>query len=487
MKPSKQQQHTNKFEIPDGPWTDVDLSGVVPPGGSLSHRTAALDTMYYDTADFGLLRARLALRRRSGDEDAGWLLTLPAGDAPTELHLPIEGRGVPAPFRQLTLGVRSGQPLRAVARVRTQRDVRVIHGVDGSALVELVLKTVTATRLGSTAVMTRWREIAIDVREGDHALLKRVSKQVRKAGAIVSASSPTLTRALGDAAPGTGAADDGASAGADLAGLVRTYLNGQHDAVLAGDLALRREQGQIHATRVAIRRYRSVLKVLADVFDTERASALDAELRWYSGILGAVRDLQVLGDHLRAELADLPQQYVLGPVSARLEQTLTREITGAQRTLSATLRGRRYLALLAELQTWSVEPPLIGAHGKPARRVERYLRSADRKLERRLAAADRLPQHDPNKDAALHRARRAAKRARYTAELSRPVLGKTARTSNSSAKKLQTSLGEYQDAVVATTFLRRLGAVAGTTPGENGFTFGVLLANEVRRAREHLR
>ena len=172
---------------------------------------------------------------------------------------------------------------------------------------------------------------------------------------------------------------------------------------------------------------------------------------------------------------------MLGPVSARLEQTLNKDLADAQRALATALRGRRYLALLTELQAWSVDPPLTGAHARPARRVESYLRRASRKLDRRLAEAERLPDHDPRRNDAFHRARKAAKRARYTAELARPVLGKPALTSLKTAKKLQSELGHRQDAVVGAAFLRRLGAVAGTTPGENGFTFGVLLAHETRR------
>jgi CHAD domain-containing protein len=61
-------------------------------------------------------------------------------------------------------------------------------------------------------------------------------------------------------------------------------------------------------------------------------------------------------------------------------------------------------------------------------------------------------------------------------------MGKRANASAKQAKKLQTKLGHRQDAVMAVAFLRRLGAVAGTTPGENGFTYGILLARIARRA-----
>jgi CHAD domain-containing protein len=58
-------------------------------------------------------------------------------------------------------------------------------------------------------------------------------------------------------------------------------------------------------------------------------------------------------------------------------------------------------------------------------------------------------------------------------------------------KQIQRVLGDHQDSVVATATLRRLAVTAGTTAGENGFTYGLLYAREQqaaetarRRARE---
>jgi CHAD domain-containing protein len=67
--------------------------------------------------------------------------------------------------------------------------------------------------------------------------------------------------------------------------------------------------------------------------------------------------------------------------------------------------------------------------------------------------------------------------------LSAPALGKRARASAKRSKLLQTSLGHRQDAVMAAAFLRRVGAAAGTTPGENGFTFGILFERLAARGR----
>jgi CHAD domain-containing protein len=66
------------------------------------------------------------------------------------------------------------------------------------------------------------------------------------------------------------------------------------------------------------------------------------------------------------------------------------------------------------------------------------------------------------------------KRARYAAELIGPLddSGEAKRTMKR-YKKIQTVLGEHQDGVVAAATLRRLGALAGTAPGENGASLSV--------------
>ena len=51
------------------------------------------------------------------------------------------------------------------------------------------------------------------------------------------------------------------------------------------------------------------------------------------------------------------------------------------------------------------------------------------------------------------------------------------------AKKLQTLLGEHQDAIVAASFLATLSRT-GDNGNDSGFTYGILMANELRRAAD---
>jgi CHAD domain-containing protein len=86
------------------------------------------------------------------------------------------------------------------------------------------------------------------------------------------------------------------------------------------------------------------------------------------------------------------------------------------------------------------------------------------------------------RDTALHEMRKAAKRARYVIEAAEPVLGNKARKLRKRVKKVQSLLGDHHDTVVARPVLRDLGAQA-QLDGANGFTFGVLHAQEHAAAR----
>lgn len=75
-----------------------------------------------------------------------------------------------------------------------------------------------------------------------------------------------------------------------------------------------------------------------------------------------------------------------------------------------------------------------------------------------------------------------AKRVRYAAEAVAPAYGRNARRLAKQAERLQTILGEHQDACEAQAVVR---SIASTPSGRaSGFTLGLLYAIEERRAAE---
>jgi len=216
------------------------------------------------------------------------------------------------------------------------------------------------------------------------------------------------------------------------------------------------------------------------VFDPERAVALDAELSWFATLLGPVRDLHVLERHLTGALAGLSEGVDVAAAAAVIESRLELDEAAARGTLKVALSSARYDRLLSTLDDWQANPPLVRAD-RHATEVMGYVGAAERKVSRRLR---RAPRSD-NPDEAFHRARKAGKRARYAAEVSRPVFGAVAKRRIKQAKRLQNDLGEMQDSVVAQEFLQVL-ASDPETPGAAGFVLGLLWAHEQWRQEKAL-
>ena len=258
------------------------------------------------------------------------------------------------------------------------------------------------------------------------------------------------------------------------------YLNAQIDQIVSGDAELRQSRGSdpdsIHDTRVAVRRLRSTMRVFQKPFDGLNIAHLDGELKWFAGLLGEVRDCQVQRDRFNHALDRMPDELLLGPVRARIRTELQEIERPARACLNEAMESDRHQAMLSVLRGWRDEPPVD--QDIATKTLLKRARRAARKADRRLAAALRS-----DDDAMLHRARKAAKRARYAAELCKPVDEEAKRTIKH-YKQIQSLLGDHQDTVVATEALRQMAAAAGTTLGENGFSYGMLYAREQQIARQ---
>jgi CHAD domain-containing protein len=267
-----------------------------------------------------------------------------------------------------------------------------------------------------------------------------------------------------------------------LGDLVCGYLTEQCTVLIDSEKALRDREAVVHPTRVAARRLRSTLRTYAEVVDVARAGALTDELRWFAGLLGEIRDREVLEARLLADLAELSPELVVGPVANQITEELTAGRGAAWDVVQIELDGERYRALLAELHRWRSEPPLTEEAEAPAAKVKKYVKKANKKLDKRLDRA--IEAHlagDADADDLLHDARKAGKRARYAVELAAPFLGKKADKIIDARKELQDVLGEHQDSIVAADFLRGEGVRIGIRSGHNGFTYGLLYGRE--RAR----
>ncbi|MFF7729831.1 CHAD domain-containing protein [Streptomyces sp. NPDC008001] len=469
-----------------------DLSGVNGVAAVTHEGTHELDAVYYDTADQRLAAAGITLRRRTGGPDAGWHLKLPvAPGVRDEIRAPLSP-GVPRALSSLVRARVRHAELAPLVRIRSRRDVSHLLGADGTLLAEASADSVRADRLGDGGGSARWTEFEVELAGGTGtgtALLDAVEERLLDGGLRPSDAPSKLARALAETAEKrkkkTKQAKQAKETPKGSAGdHVLAYLHRQTDALLACDTGVRRgTEDSVHQMRVATRRLRSAFRTYRDVLDREATGPLGAELQWLAGELGADRDREVVADRLKDGLAGLPGTLVLGPVRARLRIFAAGRARGTRKRVLALLDGERYLALLDALDALLDAPPLLPAAAHPAPEVlagavlRDYKRLAGR-VEKALGTGP-----GPQRDTALHEARKAAKRARYAAEAAVPALGKPAKRFTARMKGVQTLLGDHQDSVMTRTALRTLAARAHAA-GESTFTLGLLYGREEQRAAD---
>jgi inorganic triphosphatase YgiF len=474
------------FVLPDL----ADLPGVVADE-PVEH---LLDAVYHDTGDLRLLRSRVTLRRRTGGEDAGWHLKLPAGAARRELHAPL-GRGVkkaPEALIEPVAGILRGAATAPVVALKTRRLVTVLRDDAGRAVAEVADDMVTATLFApgpdEPTEVHAWREIEVELAhgpaaDGGEAISAAVGERLVAAGARPSASASKLGRVLaarlgtGDALPSTGARRKGGpTAGEFLVGVLRQQVA----ELQAADLLIRTDQPDaVHRVRVAARRLRSILGSFRDVLAPQVTTHLRDELRWLGRQMAGARDDEVALAHLRTLVAEEPDELVLGPVAARLQQTQIQAGRAGHEQALGTVSQARYLDLLDALHALLDDPPLAARAGEPFRgALHDAVRRSARRLRRRIRSARQAPEGGRTQE--LHAVRRAAKRLRYVGETARGEIGGT-KSLVRSAKRVQKVLGELQDTVVTREQSRRLG-IAAAAAGENSFEYGRLHALEQARA-----
>lgn len=409
---------------------------------------------YHDTPDLRLARHGVTLRHRVEGGTGVWQLRIPHGAVPVELEEPGPPARPPRTMLDLLPAYLRGDALARVARLRTRRQ-RV--SVVGAELAEDAVAVFDGAR-----IVERFREIVVEPTDGDEAALDRIVEGLRRAGAEHVGHAPELHRALGLEYP----RPRGDVHGSPLE-VVKAALDDQYARLLAHDPGTRlgTDPEDLHQMRVATRRARAFLRAARPLLDREWASSLRAELGWLGSVLGPARDLDVLLEHIRA---DLSAAGVEESAAASLLATLDAEHAAAREQAVAALSDERYLDLLDRLE--GVEP--VGDPDAQATLADlwRAELGRTRKRFRKLGAS--------SADDELHAARIQVKRVRYAAELAEPELGKRGRRFVAAAKELQDVLGEHQDACVAE---ERIRAWAEREPSASGVAERLVAHERERR------
>jgi CHAD domain-containing protein len=497
-----------KYDVPEGFSAELVGAGIPAVREVSPLVTRKLTAVYFDTADYRLASAGVTLRRRSGGNDDGWHLKLPAaplrGGAPDtrlELREPLgrATRTVPARLAALVRAYTRGRPLRPVATLATVRLERELRGDGGKVLATLVEDEVAGTVTGHTPVEVAWRELELELVGGDMALLDALDAQVTGGGATRAGAASKLGRLLDDRVPprwpGMRPARKGDPAGVAVLAAVRAQV----EALVGWDPLVRADEPDaVHQLRVTTRRLRALLKVygplLADSELVDMAAAVRAELGWLAGVLGEARDLEVLRADLAERIAALPPELVRGDIAGWVDATLAARRERAHAAVVAALESPRHRELLdtlialcmAEPATEpatepAIEPATEPESDQPAPPARRALPAAVDRAWRRAGRAVEAARSAPaaERAAAWHEVRKVAKRVRYATEAAGPVLGRRGREQADrflrGLRRLQETLGADQDNRLLAGAVIELADLAAAE-GRETFTLGVLAA-----------
>ncbi len=476
--------------VHDGTTYDVDVAATTPaydalPGvARVAEAGATVDeAVSYDTAGLALAGAGIALRRRAGGDDEGWLLELPDGDVVREVRVPLSrsARQVPAALRRVVAGVAGGASLEPVLVTVTEHRVHELRDATDRLLAVVHDDRVRAARPGTgEEEALAWRAWRVACPEAPKKLRKRLGAAFEQAGAAPATHPSDLARAL--ALPPTPAPPEPLARTTRKTTeqeLVQSHLTALVHTVRTLDPLVRADvPDAVHRMRTTCRRLRAVTVAFERRLEPSAAEGVAegvAELRWLGEVLGRARDLEVLVDRVDAMLADLPPEMHRhrpgGWVRARLRQA-HRE---AHRDAVAEMSTERYAALLAALDGWSGSAPW--RRGKKRLAREHAGRALDRRWRRleRAARAAAVAGTEAERETRLHDVRKAAKGARYAADVVRAADEERAERLGGPAKAVQAVLGDHRDAVVAAQVLLELADLARERD-EDAFGLGLLYA-----------
>lgn len=432
------------FELPA-------LEGKTGVASAAEETPQQLNATYYDTPDLRLMRHGITLRYRAGESNGPlWTLKLPAnGDLArrSEIEFAGEAGQPPAEARKLLFAFLMDGPLAPTAEIHTKRRRWSLSGEGGEKLAELTDDIVSV--VDGEKVAASFREIEIEAENIGRKGLQRIATRIRKAGAKPEQRSKAsrALEALHKLQPQNGYRvspkdDAGSTVCPSLEGALRRLLSFDPYARL-GDA-----EG-VHQLRVAARRLRSVIRTFAPLLDSAKIEPVVEDLRWLGGVLGGVRDLDVLEMRLREDSGDdaIPFVEALAP---RREK--------ARAALDEALNSDRYIGFIHRVTALTEDDALVIESPGKARevlpalvwRIWKKLRKSGRALS---------PESD---EADFHRARILAKRARYSAETVASYLPskqkKRLEDFAEGAESVQNILGEHQDAAFARNIIREIAA-----------------------------
>ena len=447
------------------------------------HRTRRLRSVYYDTSDLRLRTLGLTLRLRGDGEN--FVLTAKSAGNGDRL-----GRGErEAEVESATLDFRTiGRvlPKEAVTAIGdTTLHPIFVTEVERRQAILIVGKSELEAAVDSGTVRAGEKsepinEVEFELKKGEAQDIFALALELGEGFGLMPCSRSKSDRgfdlALGTQRSAAKAAVTRLSREASLDEALGSMLEGglAHLAVNIDLAASQSDPEAVHQLRVALRRMRTALSMLASVTQSSDATVLATEAKWLADELGDARDLDVLVTQTIPETAEaLPDVAPYDLLLSELEPLRRAAHIRAADAL-ASPRASRFmlqLGLHARTKGWGegLKEPATEFAGRILSKLHRKARKRGRGFAK-LDAGHR------------HRVRIALKRLRYAGEPFLPILGgaddRDAYLKALSA--LQDDLGKANDAAQMKERLAQI-APDSLSPGCNR-AIGAVLAHQLIEA-----
>jgi triphosphatase len=423
-------------------------------GGSVQRR---LVSTYYDTPDFRLMRARVALRvREDGKRRIQTVKCAPTVEDGVNVRREWE-RDVDQ-GRPMLKGV-GDKPLRKLLgaeRVRDRLEPQFVTDIQrstfplkvGGANVEL------AVDVGEIKANDRTMPICeaeFELKSGNLAGIYKIARELHKTigftleplskaergFALVTQKPPKPRRAEKLTLDGDCTI---AEAFVRVGRSCLLHLRANEPVVRAGQSA-----EAVHQVRVAVRRLRSALTAFRTILPTAQRRRISHDLRWIAHQLGNAREWDVFNDDVLTAVQD---QLRADRALTGFSEAAAGARADAYAAVMKTIASGRYTEALLGFEAWLEGGEWLPALGKhrdaPA---HDFARTALKKLHRRLhKLGDRLAELE---EADLHELRIRAKKLRYAAEFFRSLFpGRQAKLFIKALSEIQDRLGSLNDAAM---------------------------------------
>ena len=483
-----------------------------------------LTDVYYDTADWKLYRAGYALRirglgpRRSEATIKSLVSAASDDDARRrrEISEPLRGEEPGALLSKKKLGP-VGEHLRALSGSRELRPLFEVHtrrrtfdlfevqtgSADGSSgeIVQDAAGNIrrvgggsrvgeaaldeTEIPLGDEPVRFSRVEVEAEVSDADASLhlIKEFARAMEEEFGLRPATASKYELGLlakglnpeGDLDLGPVAVKKNLSVGE----VAFRVLRRQFAAMRAheGGTRLGEDPEELHDMRVATRRMRSALKFFEDALPEEAGHFRD-ELKFFAGVLGEVRDLDVQIEQLESWVSEADEED-REPFSKTVN-VLEKQRAAAREELLEALDSGRYERFESSFADFLRRGPAAeGYADEPVRAVAPDLLSRPHRKWRK--AAERVDETSHPEE--YHDLRKKGKRFRYALEFLSGVYGeKTTGKIVKPLKDLQDELGRHQDLIVSGDLLRQLATESRKLPPKTAFAMGALAERNLQEA-----